>query len=137
MGDGQRRREGGRETDFDICGAPAWSGKGMSSRRMLANVALRFLPLNGVVPYSISYMRMPSVHQSTALVCPLPLITSGAMYSSVPTNELVRKLAMHDLVSMVGSEFGLVPFLPMIMVGLPPGSDCFERSKSDNMMCPD
>lgn len=35
---------------FEICGAPAWSGKGMSSRRMLANVALRFLPLKGVVP---------------------------------------------------------------------------------------
>ena len=42
------------KTDFDICGAPLWSGKGMSSRRMLANVAFRFLPLNGVVPYSIS-----------------------------------------------------------------------------------
>lgn len=37
-------------THFDICGAPAWSGKGMSSLRMFANVALRFLPLNGVVP---------------------------------------------------------------------------------------
>lgn len=80
---------------------------------------------------------MPSVHQSTALVWPLPLITSGAMYSSVPTNEFVRKLAMHDLVSIVGSDVELVPFLPMIMVGLPPGSDCFERSKSDSMMCPD
>ena len=32
---------------------------------------------------------MPKVHQSTALVWPKPLMTSGAMYSSVPTNELV------------------------------------------------
>lgn len=80
---------------------------------------------------------MPKVHQSTALVCPLPLMTSGAMYSSVPTNEFVRKLAMQDLVSMVGSDDVLVPFLPIIMVGLPPGSDCFDRSKSESMMWPD
>ena len=38
---------------------------------------------------------------------------------------------------MVGREFGVAPLRPMIMVGAPPGSDCFERSKSDNMMCPD
>lgn len=37
-------------THFDICGAPAWSGKGMSSLKMFAKVAFRFLPLNGVVP---------------------------------------------------------------------------------------
>ena len=80
---------------------------------------------------------MPRVHQSTALVCPHPLITSGAIYSSVPTNEFVRKLAMQDLVSIVGSELVFVPFLPMIMVGFPPGSDCFDRSKSDSIMCPD
>ena len=41
-------------TYFDTCGAPEPSGKGTSSRRMLANVALRFLPLKGVVPYNIS-----------------------------------------------------------------------------------
>lgn len=109
----------------------------MSSLKILAKVAFRFLPLKGVVPYNISYMRMPNVHQSTALVCPLPLITSGAMYSSVPTKELVRKLAMQDLVSMVGREDVDVPFLPMIMVGLPPGSDCLDRSKSESMMWPD
>jgi hypothetical protein len=28
-----------------------WSGKGGSLRRMLEKVALRFLPLKGVVPY--------------------------------------------------------------------------------------
>jgi hypothetical protein len=33
---------------------PGVSGKGMSSRKMFANVPLRFLPLKGVVPYSIS-----------------------------------------------------------------------------------
>jgi len=41
-------------TYFDTCGAPEPSGNGTSSRRMLAKVALRFLPLNGVVPNSIS-----------------------------------------------------------------------------------
>lgn len=80
---------------------------------------------------------MPSVHQSTALVCPLPLMTSGAMYSSVPTNELVRKSAMHDRVSIVGRDVVLAPFLPTIIVGFPPGADCFERSKSESMMWPD
>lgn len=43
-----------RNTHFDIWGAPAWSGNGMSSLRMFANVAFRFLPLKGVVPYNIS-----------------------------------------------------------------------------------
>jgi hypothetical protein len=41
-------------TYFDTAGAPDPSGNGTSSLRMLANVALRFLPLKGVVPYSIS-----------------------------------------------------------------------------------
>lgn len=104
---------------------------------MLEKVALRFLPLKGVVPKSISYTSMPSVHQSTALVCPQPLMTSGAIYSSVPTNELVLKFAMHDLVSIAGSVLELVPFRPSIIVGLPPESDCFDRSKSDSMICPD
>lgn len=39
---------------FEICGAPECSGKGTSSRSIFANVAFRFLPLNGVVPNSIS-----------------------------------------------------------------------------------
>lgn len=123
------------QTYFDTCGAPEPSGKGTSSRRMLANVALRFLPLKGVVPYNISYINIPRVHQSTALVCPQPLMTSGAMYSSVPTNELVRKLFMHDFVSIVGRLFDDVPLRPLrIMVGRPPGSDCFDKSKSDSIM---
>src|SRR3954451_6626416 len=126
-----------RKTYFDTWGAPEPSGKGTSSRRILAKVALRFFPLKGVVPYSISYIKIPKVHQSTALVCPHPLMTSGAMYSSVPTNEFVRKLFMQDFVSIVGSELTFAPFRPRIIVGFPPGSDCLERSKSDNMMCPD
>lgn len=65
-------------------------------------------------------------------------MTSGAMYSSVPTNELVLKLFMQDLVSMVGKLLEDVPLRPLrIMVGRPPGSDCFDKSKSDSMMCPD
>jgi len=119
---------------FDIWGDPECSGNGTSSLKMFANVALRFLPLNGVVPYNISYTNIPKVHQSTALVWPHPLITSGAIYSSVPTNEFVRKLLMQDFVSTWPGEFELLPFRPRIMVGFPPGSDCFERSKSDNMI---
>lgn len=38
---------------------------------------------------AISYTRIPNVHQSTADDCPDPLMTSGAMYSSVPTKLLV------------------------------------------------
>lgn len=37
-------------THFDICGMPECSGNRGSSRKMLANVAFRFLPLKGVVP---------------------------------------------------------------------------------------
>ena len=80
---------------------------------------------------------MPNVHQSTALVWPHPFMTSGAMYSSVPTNELVRKFAMHDLVSIVGREVGVAPLRPTIIVGAPPGPDCLERSKSESIMWPD
>lgn len=42
------------QTYLDICGVPECSGNGTSSLNILANVALRFLPLKGVVPYSIS-----------------------------------------------------------------------------------
>lgn len=102
---------------------------------MFANVAFRFFPLNGVVPKSISYIKIPRVHQSTALVCPHPLMTSGAMYSSVPTKELVLKFAIHDLVSIAGNELvEEVPLRPRIIVGFPPGSDCLDKSKSDNII---
>ena len=61
-------------------------------------------------------------------------MTSGAIYSSVPTKEFVRKFAIHDLVSMVGNDVGVAPLRPTIIVGAPPGPDCFDRSKSDNMI---
>jgi hypothetical protein len=41
-------------TYLEICGVPECSGNGTSSLRILANVALRFFPLKGVVPYNIS-----------------------------------------------------------------------------------
>lgn len=52
---------------------------------------------------------------------------------------------MHDLVSIVGRLllFGFEVMPPdereeaYIMVGAPPGSDCFDKSKSDSMMWPD
>ncbi|WVZ23408.1 hypothetical protein V8G54_001952 [Vigna mungo] len=62
-------------------------GKVRSLCKMLENVLCLFFPLNGVRPYSISYNKIPRVHQSIALVCPAPVIISGAIYSSVPTNE--------------------------------------------------
>ena len=69
---------------------------------------------------------------------------------SVPTNEFVRKLAVHVIVSTNGtckilrkqetiSHSKLTPLCSeCTIVGIPLGSfDCFARSKSDNMMCPD
>lgn len=44
---------------------------------------------------------------------------------------------MHDFVSIVGKEEDVVPPRAIIIVGAPPGPDCLERSKSDNMMWPD
>ena len=44
---------------------------------------------------------------------------------------------MQDFVSIVGRDVGVAPLRPTIMVGAPPGPDCFDRSKSDNMICPD
>ncbi|CAN1216617.1 hypothetical protein LINPERPRIM_LOCUS687 [Linum perenne] len=54
---------------------------------MLISVLSLFSPLNGVLPYSISYRNTPRVHQSTALPWPCPEITSGAKYSCVPTKD--------------------------------------------------
>lgn len=64
-------------------------------------------------------------------------MTSGAMYSSVPTKELVLKFAMQALVSIVGNEADDPDDLPSIIDGTPPESDCLDKSKSDNMMWPD
>jgi hypothetical protein len=52
---------------------------------------------------------------------------------------------MQDLVSIVGKlllfGFELIPpddrEFAYIIVGAPPGSDCFDRSKSESMMWPD
>ena len=45
-------------------------------------------------PTSISYISIPNAHQSTALLCPLLWIISGARYSGVPhkVHVLKRKL---------------------------------------------
>lgn len=73
-------------------------------------------------------------------------MTSGAMYSSVPTNEFVRKLLMQLFVSIVGMLFGegLLEIPPLalrpparIIPGTPPASDCLDKSKSESMIWPD
>jgi hypothetical protein len=43
-----------------------------------------FSAVNGGAPVSMSYMRAPRDHQSTALPWPLRVNISGAMYSIVP-----------------------------------------------------
>ena len=60
--------------------------------------------LKGVKPYTSSYMRMPRDHQSTALLCPSPLMISGAKYSSVPTKELARASGSATSKYVVGSS---------------------------------
>lgn len=42
-------------------------------------------------PVSISYIKVPKDHQSTAFVYPLPSRTSGAKYSGVPQKVAVRE----------------------------------------------
>ena len=44
---------------------------------------------------SISYKSIPKVHQSTALVCPHPLITSGAIYSTKIEKDEVKSSVNH------------------------------------------
>jgi hypothetical protein len=71
---------------------------------------------------------------------------------SVPTNEFVRKFAVHDMVSTSGTcrqtrgqyirpctRPRRTPFVSdWIMTGMLPGSfDCFARSKSESIMWPD
>lgn len=55
----------------------------------------------------------------------------GAIYSAVPTNELVLKSAMHIFVSTRGTPLGVINLIP---AGAPPDSDCFERSKSESII---
>jgi hypothetical protein len=66
------------------------------SSNIICNFSNLFLlrTLNGLIPDSISYTIRPYIellhnnltklHQSTALLCPLPLTISGARYSGVP-----------------------------------------------------
>jgi len=44
---------------------------------------------------------------------------------------------MQAFVSIVGNDVDEPGDLPRIIDGTPPASDCFDKSKSDNMMCPD
>lgn len=49
-------------------------------------------------------------------------------------HEFVRKSAIQLFVSTRGTPLGVII---LIEAGAPPNeSDCFERSKSDSMMCP-
>jgi len=53
------------------------------------HVFFRLSAVNGGSPVSMSYMRAPSDHQSTALPCPLRVNISGAIYSMVPQKVCV------------------------------------------------
>lgn len=47
-------------------------------------------------PTNISKMSIPSAHQSTALLCPLLIMTSGARYSGVPHSvHVLRRQRTH------------------------------------------
>lgn len=72
--------------------------------------AARLLARKGGTPHSISYIKMPTDHQSTALPCPRPVTISGAIYSMVPIKLLVRESSS--------------PMLPL------------ARPKSVTLMCP-
>jgi hypothetical protein len=104
----------------------------------------------------ISYTNMPSVHQSTALSWYCPTTISGAIYSSVPTKELVRSVWTQDRVFRRGycHKYECVllimttvwnlnrliltapRFDPFCKVGCPQTS-FLAKSKSLNTMCPD
>jgi hypothetical protein len=60
---------------------------------------------------------------------------SDDTHSSVPTKELVLKSAMTDLVSTTQFPFGVICFTPAGVTD--PVSVCFERSKSESIICPD
>ena len=79
------------------------SGNVTFPSEILLNVSSRVADLNGVVPYAISYMKMPSSHQSTEPEWPVPFKTSGERYSSVPTKEFVN-------VNGSAISMGLEPF---------------------------
>lgn len=55
-----------------------------------------FSAVKGGAPVSMSYMRAPRDHQSTALPCPVLVRISGAMYSMVPQKVWVTVLSSMD-----------------------------------------
>lgn len=71
---------------------------------ILPNVSFLFFPRNGVVPYNISYARIPNAHQSMANSWPSPRTISGDKYSSVPTNEFERSPLAKLVVRRVTGE---------------------------------
>mmetsp|Transcript_12192 Transcript_12192/g.37177 ORF Transcript_12192/g.37177 Transcript_12192/m.37177 type:complete len:230 (+) Transcript_12192:580-1269(+) len=127
-------------------------GQMMSSCRIRENVSVCPSPLNGVRPQSISKISMPSVHQSTAPLWLLPSITSGAMYSSVPTNEKLRgstgslptiskskSLDLPELLRLLECMGHIIRERPLFDFVITLG-DCdspsLERSKSVRATCP-
>lgn len=111
---------------------------------------------------SISNSRIPSVHQSTAAVCPFARITSAkrwkvelkqplfsknvvlllsiylrAMYSSVPTKEFVLISTVMEAVLRRGDGELEKMEVPFMMEGEPRFLDGFDKSKSDSIICPD
>jgi len=51
--------------------------------------------MKGGLPVAISYIRMPSVHQSTEKPCPFISRISGAKYSAVPQKLKVWSLGYY------------------------------------------
>lgn len=62
----------------------------MLTFKIFSIVFFRFSAVKGGDPVSISYIRAPRDHQSTALPCPLLVKISGAMYSIVP-QKLIKQ----------------------------------------------
>ena len=56
-------------------------------------------------PVSISYKRMPTLHQSAALSWPLPIIISGAIYSVVPHIEFALVVSSNCFASPKSVNF--------------------------------
>ena len=59
-------------------------GKRSLPFRMFLKMSIGSLPMKGGWPTNISYMMIPSAHQSTPVPCPVRSTISGAMYSAVP-----------------------------------------------------
>lgn len=64
-------------------------GLGFTHFMICCIVSFLLAPEKGREPVNISNIKTPNDHQSTADVCPLRDMISGAMYSTVPQNENV------------------------------------------------